>query len=364
MEGDDVAIFWDYENVSAAAKEINVPIAESLLAYSETIGYPSIKKVYSNWRSSTGTISKALYSLGFDTIQVSMGKENSVDVKLTVDCMDIAFKNPEIKHFIIVTGDKDYVSLVCWLRNNKKNVIIIGKTETVSEHLMLSANSFVPLEELPAVDIGTSIDESKQETVKLIKFQEAVSCLKEAISLAREQGKSTRYTIIGAIMRTIENYNYHGANSVLKSKTETFKTFSSFLSQAEEQNLIKIQMVEGFKEIFLPEEDPVLESEFSPKLQEEITKEHWTTIIEKVIEAFHLNVGKEFYGTFGSISKSVRQAKQEGLLPFSNRKLNEYLDKLIELGFLIKQDDGTYTLNDEQTKSIDELLVKLSLVKL
>ena len=46
---DEVAIFWDYENVRVVAKGINIPLAEALITYSESLGHPRVKKVYADW---------------------------------------------------------------------------------------------------------------------------------------------------------------------------------------------------------------------------------------------------------------------------------------------------------------------------
>lgn len=148
----EVAVFWDYENVRVNAEGLKVPVAEKLVEYSKTIGHVRVKRVYSDWSRVNPAINRALYSLGFDPIHVSMGKANSVDVKIAVDCLDTAMLYPEINNFIIVTGDKDFISVVNWLKDNRRNVIIIGKSDVVSEHLLLSADHFVSLEEFSKLD--------------------------------------------------------------------------------------------------------------------------------------------------------------------------------------------------------------------
>ncbi|MHA1348011.1 MAG: NYN domain-containing protein, partial [Candidatus Heimdallarchaeaceae archaeon] len=72
MEDNDAAIFWDYENVRLDAQKSNVPMAESLMSYLKTVGHPRVKKVYCNWKNINQAIIQALYSMGFDPIQVSM----------------------------------------------------------------------------------------------------------------------------------------------------------------------------------------------------------------------------------------------------------------------------------------------------
>ena len=44
LKMDEVAIFWDYENIKVVASGINLPLAESLLEYSKSVGHTRIKK--------------------------------------------------------------------------------------------------------------------------------------------------------------------------------------------------------------------------------------------------------------------------------------------------------------------------------
>ena len=42
MEGEEVVIFWDYENIRTNAQKSQVPMAESLLSYSKTSRHHNI----------------------------------------------------------------------------------------------------------------------------------------------------------------------------------------------------------------------------------------------------------------------------------------------------------------------------------
>jgi len=357
LEDNDAAIFWDYENVRLDAQKSNVPMAESLMSYLKTVGHPRVKKVYCNWKNINQAIIQALYSMGFDPIQVSMGKTNSVDVKLTVDCMSTAFKYPSINHFIIVTGDKDYIPLVNWLRDNRKNIIIVGNTSTVSDHLMISADDFISLEDLLKVH-QTTITIQKDETkIELLSSNDAIDCLKEAINQAREQGKSSRLAVIGHLMRTNENYDYRGANFVEEKKDKGFASFSDFINFAEEQEAIKVHMFENFKELFLLEEEPKIESEFSPTLKDRIEKKDWSIILKEIAKSFDIKPPEKTSGHwFIFLYKVIRSLKKTKQLPYSNNKLKEALSTLVDVGFLLEQQDGCYALNREYSSNMDEWL--------
>ena len=360
---DEVAIFWDYENVRVVAKGINIPIAEALITYSESLGHTRVKKVYSDWAGINKEIIQALYSLGFDAIQVSMGKPNSVDVKIAVDCLETAQLYPEIDCFILLTGDKDFISLVNALKANRRKVIIIGDSHTVSEHLLLSADDFLSLEELSkmyiARDFSKIITPKKKE--KSTPFDTAVEWLIETVKLARESGKTTRRALIDNLMRSSPSFDYKGATMVQRpdDTAKTFNSFSKFIVAAEDKGKIKTEISEGFMEIFLPEEDPEIESELSPNLKDVINKEDWRKIFDIVVNTFIESKKDDIDGLFfAQLNRSLKPAKKEGLLAYSNRNLQNSIAKLVDIGFLLPQSDSKYGLATDYKENCENYLKK------
>ena len=360
---DEVAIFWDYENVRVVAKGINIPIAEALITYSESLGHTRVKKVYSNWAGINKEIIQALYSLGFDAIQVSMGKPNSVDVKIAVDCLETAQLYPEINCFILLTGDKDFISLVNALKANRRKVIIIGDSHNVSEHLLLSADDFLSLEELSKMYKARDFSKIKtpKKKEKSTPFDTAVEWLTDTVKLARENSKTTRRAVIDSLMRSSPSFDYKGATMVQRpdDKTKTFNSFSKFIVAAEDKGKIKTEIIEGFMEIFLPEEDPNIESELSPNLKNVIDKEDWKKIFEILVKDFSENESKDTDELkYGYLHNSLRSAKKEGLLSYSNRILANAIKKLIDIGFLIPQLDSKFTLATDYKENSETYLKK------
>ncbi|MFX1569003.1 MAG: NYN domain-containing protein, partial [Promethearchaeota archaeon] len=320
------------------------------------------------WAGINKEIIQALYSLGFDAIQVSMGKPNSVDVKIAVDCLETAQLYPEINCFILLTGDKDFISLVTALKANRRKVIIIGDTHNVSEHLLLSADDFLSLEELSKMyktrDFSKLVSPKKKE--KTIPFDTAVDWLIETIKFAREQGKTTRRALIDNLMRSSPNFDYKGASMVQdpNDKTNAFNSFSKFVSTAEEKGKIKTEIVEGFMEIFLPDEDPHVDSELSPNLKDEIEKEDWKTIFKIIIDAYTTgkNEDKQEH-KYSYLHNILRSVKKEGLLPYSNRKLSDAINKLKDVGFLISQSASKFTLTEDYNEKLEKYLQKVIISK-
>lgn len=345
----EVAIFWDYENVKVISEGKNVPLVEALIKYAESKGHPHIKRVYCNWNKINNIITQALYSLGFDPIQVSMGKVNSLDVKLAVDCIDTSLTHPSIKIYIIITGDKDFIPVVNWLKSHKKEVIIVGKPEIVSEHLLMSADDFVTLEQLSKIyedQISPKIEDELD--MRGISFELASECLKESIKKIREQGKSTRFAIVDNYMRGLKDFDYNGAVSIIKIENSGFyKSFTEFIDAVENAGEIKTETVEGFKEIFLIEEDPKEESEFTQTPPEEIEIKHWklvfTTLIQNLSEA---NEGQVYRNKLSVFYNPLHLAKKEGNFPYSKSTIRYIYRKLKDIGFIIEKGNKILLVED------------------
>ncbi len=340
----EIAVFWDYENVKVAAQGAKAPLAESLVNYAQTRGHPRIKMVYSNWRRERDILVQVLYSLGFETIHVSTGKENSVDIKLTVDCLNAAHQYPEIQQFILVTADRDFVPLVNALKTLQKNVTLIGRAATASEQLLLSADEFIDIEKLSVETSYASSTEAQPQAPPTISYHEALMCLTESISQARDQGKSTRFASIDLLMRSNPQFAYEGVLSIRKDNGETFVNFSAFITEANLEGVVKIQTLEGFKELFLPDEDPEAESEFGTQVYEELGREQWQIILSQVRQGFQDGQPGPMYGRFLVLFAYVRQAKKDGRLQLTNTQLQQALSRLVDFGILVKQPDTTYRL--------------------
>jgi uncharacterized protein (TIGR00288 family) len=361
----EVAVFWDYENVKIAAQGIQAPLAESLVEYSQSQGHPRLKIVYANWRRERESLVQALYSLGFEPIHVSTGKENSVDVKLTVDCLNTAYQYPQVQQFIIVTGDRDFVPLVNALKTLEKRVTLIGRAEVASSQLLLSADEFIDLEKLDASEPEEPSPSEPQPSIQ-ISYEDAVACLLAAINLARVQGKSTRFGAIDRLMRADVHYTYQGVASIHKSDAPPFANFSAFVDTVATADKVQIKTLEGFKELFLPDEDPEAESEFSSQESEPLTREQWQIILDQVKKALQeTEPDHNSYGRFMSLFFYVRLAKKEGRLPHSNEKLKQSLSRLVDLGILKEQTNRSFRITpdwQEKKKEYLEQLLKIELM--
>ena len=79
--------------------------------------------------------------------------KNSVDVKLTADCVEFCYRYPNIDAYMLVSGDGDFIHLVKTLRPYGKFVAIVALSWTASPRLTESADwvKFYDLDVEPSV---------------------------------------------------------------------------------------------------------------------------------------------------------------------------------------------------------------------
>ena len=69
--------------------------------------------------------------------------KNSVDVKMTADCIEIAHSYPNIGTYVLVSGDSDFIHVVNALRTMGKRVVVIGVTWSTSRRLSDNVDTLV-----------------------------------------------------------------------------------------------------------------------------------------------------------------------------------------------------------------------------
>ena len=156
----DVALFIDWENfkISLAVGHRN-PNVSALKEEVSNYGRVVVAKAYADWVSrapelrgaSQFTIDPpALYAAGIEPVYVptrlplsgapsdsnrTTRVKNSVDVKMTADCIEVAHAYSNIGTFVLVSGDSDFIHVVNTLRTMGKRVIIIGVSWSTSRRL-------------------------------------------------------------------------------------------------------------------------------------------------------------------------------------------------------------------------------------
>ena len=159
--GGDVALFIDWENfkISLAAGH-RIPNVSALKEEVSNHGRVVVAKAYADWVARTPELRgasqfindpPALYAAGIEPVYVptrlSFGPpsstgytrttriKNSVDVKMTTDCIETAHSHPNIGTYVLVSGDSDFIHVINTLRTMGKQVVIIGVTWSTSRRL-------------------------------------------------------------------------------------------------------------------------------------------------------------------------------------------------------------------------------------
>lgn len=158
---DDVAVFVDFENVYVSVREnFDVtPNFELIMDRCADYGRIVIARAYADWYRYP-RVTSALFANGVEPMYVptyyydrDMGRtgrpiKNSVDIHLCIDAMRTLYSQPHIAKYVLVTGDRDFIPLVNAIRQQGKEVIIIGIGGASSAHLAQSGDEFLFYEQI------------------------------------------------------------------------------------------------------------------------------------------------------------------------------------------------------------------------
>lgn len=316
----DVAVFIDFENVYVSVRDkldAN-PNFESIMERCEDLGRVVIARAYADWYRYP-RVTSALYANGIEPMYVptyyydrDLGRtgraiKNSVDMNLCVDAMKTLFTNPNIAKFVLATGDRDFIPLVNTIRQQGKEVIIIGVGGAASAHLAQSADEFIfyesllgkkPVarllpdaprtrmpdkgepepaeEEAPAQPVNVAALGANGPTVAPPRALEAAptpstdiyDVLVQAIGLARERGYVCSFGSLKLLMKELMGGEFK-ENRYKDAAGRPFAKFKDFVLEAERRGKVQVFTNGTVNEVFLPGEDPFKLSQFAQDLKEE-----------------------------------------------------------------------------------------------
>ncbi|HOG46773.1 MAG TPA: NYN domain-containing protein [Anaerolineae bacterium] len=151
----DVALFIDWENLKISLSQANLKVnLTSLRETAETFGRLVIANAYADWQDDWHQSDpENLYAAGIEPVYVptrlvteSSGlrrRKNSVDIKLTADCVQCCHTHPNIRTFILASGDGDFIHMVNTLRPYGKQVVAIGVSWSTSPRLADRVDQFL-----------------------------------------------------------------------------------------------------------------------------------------------------------------------------------------------------------------------------
>jgi uncharacterized protein (TIGR00288 family) len=302
----DVAVFIDFENVYVSVRDkldAN-PNFEAIMDRCEDFGRVVIARAYADWYRYP-RVTSALYANSIEPIYVptyyydrDMGRtgraiKNSVDMNLCIDAMKTLFTHTNIAKFVLATGDRDFIPLVNSIRQQGKEVIIIGIGGAASSHLAQSADEFIFYETLvgkkPVGDLhkdqprvkmpekGREQSEVEAEPSPVREPEpepaappEVYDVLVQAIHLARERGYVCSFGSLKLLMKELMGGEFK-ENRYKDASGRPFAKFKDFVLEAERRGKVQVFTSGTVNEVFLPGEDPYKLSQFAQDLKEEPT---------------------------------------------------------------------------------------------
>ncbi len=143
MSTSKYAVFVDLEN--AGAKE---SMMTNIIDKVKIRGDILLGKVY-GYEERYSELKECLLSNTFQVVpslRYGKNQKNNLDIQLVIDALELAYINPLIDSFCIVSGDSDYTPLVGKLKSMGKHVLGISRSEVASGIFIKACSEFIFLE--------------------------------------------------------------------------------------------------------------------------------------------------------------------------------------------------------------------------
>ena len=181
---DQLAVFIDFENVALwAEREFFDFEMTSLMEFLQTRGPAVVKRAYSDW-SRFSRYRDEMMNNSIDLIQiysVRSGK-NRADIRMAIDAFEVAMTRPQIRTYVIVSGDSDFSPLVAKLREYGRYTIGIGPRSVTHDLLVRSCDEFIYLE--TALGAPPEVDEQS-----CVEIEQARGLLAKALQAHGQRGE-------------------------------------------------------------------------------------------------------------------------------------------------------------------------------
>jgi uncharacterized LabA/DUF88 family protein len=166
----EVAVFVDFENIrystinSFGREPDPLQWRDKALKY----GLMAVARAYADFDQHPPQVRTRLDVAGFEaqhypakrTIDQSGREkiETRSDLNFVIDIINTALARPDIRTFLLFTGDKDFIRVVTTLRNRLgKRVVICGVPGSVSPDLVAAAGEEDPLQMTQSVDVDLQV---------------------------------------------------------------------------------------------------------------------------------------------------------------------------------------------------------------
>jgi uncharacterized LabA/DUF88 family protein len=242
----DVALFIDWENIKISLQNRNKerPNLSALRDVAESFGRLVVARAYADWQEGWHADDPpALYAAGIDPVYVPTRKfianettegvrrKNSVDIKLTADCIEVSHQFPSVNTFVLVSGDGDFVHLVNILRPYGKHVVAIGVSWSTNARLSQVVDEFLYYDRDVAPErsaIAVSAVPAAQHAELDRTFQTVVEILRDS----RQPGRGLLSWVKHEMIKRMRGFDQSRFG---------FAQFKQFMEEAERRAMLKIE---------------------------------------------------------------------------------------------------------------------------
>ncbi len=330
------AVFVDLENCGA-----KVATLSSIIEKVKIRGDILIGRVY-GYTDRFSDLKEILLSNTFTvvpSIRYGIAQKNNADIQLVVDALEVAYTNPLIDSFCIVSGDSDYMPLVGRLKGMGKFVLGISRSEAASNIFINACNEFQFLESMggrnvPSPTGGRKQKQNNSSSDEMMDLSELNKLLVNVCEEQSDAGEMYASELKGVLMRLRPDFNEksYGCATFFKLLVKLQNKFGDIRVKNDNYNVI----------VYLN-----THSDEGPDTSLQLTKDNWKEAFEAQLQAY-----KE--GGFDRINPSILKADILTTYPDFNERtigFKRFSDVMKQL-----EKDGLVEVEMDEQKT---MLVKL-----
>ena len=273
------------------------------------------------------------------SIRYGIAQKNNADIQLVVDALEVAYTNPLIDSFCIVSGDSDYMPLVGRLKGMGKFVLGISRSEAASNIFINACNEFQFLESMggrnvPSPTGGRKQKQNNSSSDEMMDLSELNKLLVNVCEEQSDAGEMYASELKGVLMRLRPDFNEksYGCATFFKLLVKLQNKFGDIRVKNDNYNVI----------VYLN-----THSDEGPDTSLQLTKDNWKEAFEAQLQAY-----KE--GGFDRINPSILKADILTTYPDFNERtigFKRFSDVMKQL-----EKDGLVEVEMDEQKT---MLVKL-----
>ena len=183
MSKDEVAVYWDFENIHAGLfdakngrgtyhkqtrfmpQDVLIDV-QAVYDFAATYGNVAINKAYCNWQWYS-RYRQLLLKTAVELIQIfppGASAKNGADIKLSLDALDDVLRFPYISSVVVIGGDSDFIPLAQKIKTAGKALIGVGCKGSTNQHWANSCSEFKYYESLVVEEVVV-IEEPESDAV-------------------------------------------------------------------------------------------------------------------------------------------------------------------------------------------------------